>query len=91
MTRIEIAWKILMLKCSEASRLSSESLDHPIPFHDRLAIRLHSLVCPSCRRFARQILMIRQASTDLREPVSHPGLALPDEIREQIKKSLQDD
>jgi hypothetical protein len=89
MARYEIVWRILTLRCVEAARLSSESLDRALPGHDRLAWRLHLLVCVSCRRYRREVITLRKISTRLREPVDPPGTSLPDEVRERIKRSLK--
>lgn len=90
MSRREIVWKILTLPCSEAARLSSESLDRPLPAHDRLAVRLHTVSCASCRRYRRQLLTLRKAATHLAEMVNPPTSSLPDDVRERIKRSLKD-
>ncbi|MEK6797903.1 MAG: zf-HC2 domain-containing protein [Planctomycetota bacterium] len=58
------AWKtlklFLALSCDESTRLVSESLDHPLPASERFAIRLHAMICRSCRRYARQIRLLRE-------------------------------
>jgi hypothetical protein len=89
MTRHEIVWKVLTLPCVEAARLTSESLDRTLPFHDRLAVRLHTLACLSCRRYRRQLLSLRRISTRLAERVDAPTATLPDDVRERIKRSLK--
>jgi hypothetical protein len=91
MTPPQVVWQILTLPCSEAARISSESLDRTLPFHDRLAVRLHTLACASCRRYRRQILSLRKTATRLAERVNPPGPALPDDVRERIKRSLRGD
>ena len=91
MTRFEIVWNILTLPCSEAARLSSESLDRTIPSHDRLAVRLHTLACRSCRRYRRQLLMIRKITIQAAGQLSTSVPALPDEARERIKRAIKDD
>jgi hypothetical protein len=91
MARSEIVWRILTLHCDEASRLSSESLDHPLPRVDRLACRLHLLICARCRRHRRDILALRRYAGQASLPVDRPRVALPDDVREQIKKSLKED
>ena len=90
MSRREIVWKILTLPCSEAARLSSEALDHPLPAHDRVAVRLHTLACASCRRYRRHLLQLRRAAGRLARKLDPPGPALPDDARERIKRTLGD-
>jgi Putative zinc-finger len=91
MSRREIVWKILTLPCSEAARLSSESLDRTLPAHDRLAVRLHILACVSCRHYRRQLRALRKATTRLAEAVDPPGSSLPSDVRERIKRTLRGD
>ena len=91
MTPPEIVWKVLTLPCREAARLTSESLDRPLPAHDRLAVRLHILVCVSCRRYRRQVLALRRISSRLAERVDPTTTTLSDDVREQIKRSLKGD
>ncbi len=64
--------KILTLKCREATELMSRSLDDDLGLGDRLAMRLHTLICRPCRRFRTQIGRIRRC---LRggEPIADAG------------------
>ena len=91
MARYEILWRVLSLPCEEASRLSSESLDHDLASADRLAWRLHLLICISCRRYRRDILALRRISTRLAEQTDPPvpAMPLPDDARERIKRALK--
>jgi len=52
----------LTLHCETATELASQEIDEPLGFADRLALRLHILICRSCRRFRRQLLRIRLAA-----------------------------
>ncbi len=91
MSRYENVWRILTMHCDEASRLSSESLDHDLTAADSLACRLHLLICGSCRRHRRDILALRRLARRNSESVEHPTAALSDEVRERIKQSLHGD
>ncbi len=91
MTRPESFWKILTLRCVEAARLSSESLDRALPFHDRLALQLHAVACVSCRRYRRQLRSLREMTNRLADRVDSPGPTIPDDVRDRIKRSLRDD
>ena len=53
--------QVLTLRCEAASELLSRELDEPLTRLDRAALRCHLLVCRSCRRFAKQIRLIREA------------------------------
>lgn len=50
-----------MLKCKEASKLVSQSLDHPLSFKNRLKLRFHLMICDACSRFNRQMGQLRTA------------------------------
>lgn len=47
--------------CRDMTHLISRSLDEELPWHERLAYRLHVLYCTSCRRFGRQLRALRDA------------------------------
>jgi predicted anti-sigma-YlaC factor YlaD len=86
-------WRLLNLPCREASRLSSESLDRDLGAIDRLALRSHLLCCSACRRYRRQIGMLRDAMRGLAARVETddglPGPPLPDDVRERIERALK--
>jgi hypothetical protein len=48
-----------MLSCKQVSELVSQSLDRPLTRRQRIAVRLHLLVCIACARFKRQIVLIQ--------------------------------
>ncbi|NNM70458.1 MAG: zf-HC2 domain-containing protein [Gallionella sp.] len=54
-----------MLNCKQSSELLSQALDRPITFRERLAIRLHLLICDGCRNFDKQLTFIRKAAREL--------------------------
>jgi hypothetical protein len=54
-------YRMLSLPCSEASRLISRSMDDPLPWGQRLGMRLHVLICRLCRRYQKQLIWIRKA------------------------------
>lgn len=37
--------------CHQASRLSSDALEHPLSWSDRIKLRLHLMMCGSCRHY----------------------------------------
>ena len=52
---------ILTLRCEAASELASRELEEPQTRLDRAALWCHLLACRSCRRFRKQIRVIREA------------------------------
>lgn len=56
-----------MLNCKENSELLSQALDRPVTLHERLATRLHLMMCRSCRNFEKQLAFIRKAAREMRQ------------------------
>lgn len=77
-----------MLSCKEVSSRVSESLDRKLSLWDRFGVKLHLLMCNACRRMARQMALLRDAS--LSAATEHPEQgALPKEAGARILKRLQ--
>ena len=51
-----------MLSCKETPQLVSRSLDARLSWSQRMAVRLHLLMCGACRRFVEQMGVIRRAA-----------------------------
>jgi hypothetical protein len=47
--------------CKEVAALLIAREDRALPWHDRLALRLHMAVCGACPIFERQVLTMRNA------------------------------
>jgi hypothetical protein len=91
MSWLEQLLKILTLRCEEASVLTSRELDEPLGLAERLAVRSHTLVCGSCRRFRRQVQFLRAAliRRDAAALEDGPGPdTLSPEARVRIKRAL---
>ena len=54
-----------MLNCKQNSELLSQALDRPLTFREKLAMRLHLMMCRGCRNFEKQLAFIRKASREL--------------------------
>lgn len=46
--------------CKETSQLVTLLAVRPLSWKDRLAMRIHLIVCDNCARFARQMKLIRE-------------------------------
>jgi Putative zinc-finger len=57
----------MMLTCKEAARLVSQGLDRRLGFGQRVALRVHLLVCDGCTHFSRQAAFLRKAMARLAE------------------------
>ena len=94
MTRLKNVWRLLNLPCREMTRLASESLDRDLGRLERVALKAHLFYCISCRRYFRQVLLLRRT---LRQVANHletgqilPGPGLPDDVRARIKQALRE-
>ena len=80
------------LSCREASRLISASLDRDLTGRERWSLRIHTLLCRACQRFAQQAKMIREAIMNMPETRrahwSDSTAKLSVERRAQIKRLL---
>lgn len=53
-------YMLFTLSCRLASQLLSKAQDTQLTLTERAALRLHLLICRSCRRFNRQLILLRQ-------------------------------
>lgn len=84
------SWRTL-LACDEASRLISYGLDQPLSLVERTALRFHLMLCPACRRFRRNLRLLRKLLADVtkRFLVNGPPVGgLRDDERARIRMTL---
>ena len=91
-------WQIFTLACNEASRLLSAREDRELTGTEQVALRLHLVICRSCRcykkflRFLRRI--IHRQALDLTEVLEQWGLSeksrkrIQDKVLREIEKNL---
>lgn len=79
-----------MLTCKGATRLVSEGQERPLGFRERWALRLHLWLCDNCRRFERQIRLLRRAMQRLarRSESESQATELSPEARERIRTAI---
>ena len=58
-------WKILTLKCDEATRLVSDGFERDLRRLERWALRMHLISCRPCRRMRAQFKLLHQAASRL--------------------------
>jgi len=51
----------LMKNCREVTGLTLQSLDRELSWQERLAVRLHMVICSACPKFARRAQFMRSA------------------------------
>jgi hypothetical protein len=84
--------KILTLNCEDATFLASESLDRPLTIDESIAAGMHSLICPGCRRFTRQVRFLSEAARRFALAKGADGTSdLPAEAREKIRETLREE
>lgn len=79
--------------CKEMTRLLSDAMDRTLPWHVRLRIRIHLLMCTLCERYKRQLLFIRdllRKHGDRLDDVSGSHEAsLSPEAKERLRRALR--
>jgi hypothetical protein len=66
--------------CKEVAALLIAREDRALPWHDRLALRVHMAICGACPIFERQVLTMRNAMQQWRnyqDDADDPHLDLP--------------
>ena len=51
-----------MLSCKQATRMMSEGQDRKLGMSERMALRLHLIICSGCRNFGSQMHSLRKIS-----------------------------
>ncbi len=79
-----------MLNCHEVTHLVSRSLDRRLSWRERIAVRMHVLICAGCANFVRQMKFLRTAVQRLaqRDPPGAGGLTAA--ARARIARTLRD-
>jgi hypothetical protein len=80
-----------MLTCKDVSKLVSESLDRKLPLRQRMAVRLHIMMCRMCRAYQKQTLLLRNAVKAYAHSLDKgdSSESLPEDAAHRIKKALK--
>lgn len=54
-----------MHKCKQIIELTSQNMDTSIPWYTRMELKVHYLMCKTCRRYAQQLQFISKAMAKL--------------------------
>lgn len=57
-----------MLNCREITERSSDFIEGALPWHVRLQVRLHLLMCRFCGEYVRQMALVIRSLQGLRGP-----------------------
>lgn len=82
-------WLILTARCEHASRVASDELDGRVSASDRLAARLHEVVCPGCRHARSQFHLIDEAMKRASDAAPPASGRLSEEARERMRATLR--
>ena len=83
--------QILTLRCEEADRLMSDSLDRRLTWVERVALKGHVAVCRGCRRARRHLLILQRCMRKSLDIASAAGEeVLSHEARDRIRQALKD-
>jgi hypothetical protein len=78
--------------CRDVTRLTSESMDRPLPLMTRVKIRLHLMICENCRRYGSQLqalrYTLRRRGEDQTGTSASSGPQLSAESKERLKRAL---
>ncbi|MBU6411436.1 MAG: zf-HC2 domain-containing protein [Verrucomicrobia bacterium] len=81
----------MMPPCKEIAALVSGSMDHQLPLRQRLSIRLHVMMCSLCRRYEKQLHLLRLGASHYAEPEKNMmEESLSKEARLRLEKALAD-
>jgi Putative zinc-finger len=79
-----------MLNCKQTSQLVSQSLDRRLSLRERIAVRIHLLICKYCKRFSQQLLAMRLGLQRMTKSVEDDTqLHMPSESKARIAKALE--
>lgn len=78
----------LMPSCREVSELVSLSMDKQPPLRRRIAARMHLWMCALCRRYEKQLHLIRKGTQLYASPEANAGDALSPEARARLQRKL---
>ena len=81
-----------MFNCKEVTRLISDTMDREIPFHRRMGIRIHLLMCRFCARYLKQLRTIRELMHLQMINIENSQSLddLPPQARDRIRNVIQD-
>lgn len=69
--------RILTLTCDQAAELLSHAQDGPLKRSERWALSFHLLICRLCRKYNRQLKLLRAILTRMAEPWMDDAAAPP--------------
>lgn len=79
-----------MLSCKDVTHKISQAQDHTLTRRERIAVRLHLLICGACRHFVRQLAILTAVSRRvLSEDVPADDKILSEAARHRIRDKMR--
>jgi len=79
----------VMPSCKDVSLLISENMDGNLSFRQRLSIRIHVSMCRLCRRYQKQLHLLRDGTCSYADPDTNTAAqSLSPEARARLEKVL---
>jgi hypothetical protein len=80
-----------MFNCKEVTRRVSDSMDRRLPLLERMAIRIHLMMCRYCTRYKKQLAIMRQCLKELatREEGPAPDCRLSQDVKNRMKAAIR--
>ncbi len=83
---------LLFMRCDQVAALESARQERDLSKVEDLGTTLHYAACTACRRYRRQLQLIRKAFRKLREEERLSlGSALPPDVKARIRDALNRD
>ncbi len=78
-----------MLNCRQTTELVSHSLDRKLSFGQKIKLKLHLMMCPHCRNYAKQLRLMQRFSRHMNTHIENQTqYTLPNATKAKIKKNL---
>ncbi len=78
-----------MIRCKDAAALASQAYDRKLRLRERIALRLHTLLCSRCTRYLRQLAFIKNACEQVEKRSAALAAArLSEEARQRMLREL---
>jgi hypothetical protein len=75
--------------CRRAAELMTQAQEAPLSTWQWICLYAHLMICGACRRFRKQLKVMRDACAQLRDKPPLEGTTLPDEARERIRNAVK--
>ena len=80
----------VMPSCQDISMLVSKGMDSQLPVMKRLSIRLHVSMCSLCRRYEKQLHMLREGTGHYADPDENTvEESLSPAARDRLQRALE--